>query len=150
LILAPGFTYNQPAMHLFVLILHVIGAGIFVGAVAVAAYVTFRSPLYSDRIQLLKPLQIIVPLATYAQLATGTYLFITNLEHFVYSELFWLKMILYAADGLLATFILKKRVEADLAQEEGEIKNNLRNFYLLELLIVLLIISVAVTIGESH
>ena len=59
-------------------------------------------------------------------------------------------MILYAADGLLATFILKKRVEADLAQEEGEIKNNLRNFYLLELLIVLLIISVAVTIGESH
>jgi len=149
LILPTGFTYNQPTMHLFVLILHVIGAGIFVGAVAVAAYVTFRSPLYSDRIQLLKPLQVIVPLATYTQLATGTYLFLTNLEHFVYSELFWLKMILYATDGLLATFILKKRVEADLAQEGG-IKNNLRNFYLLELLIVLLIISVAVTIGESH
>ena len=149
MILPTGFTYNQPTMHLFVLILHVIGAGIFVGAVAVAAYVTFRSPLYSDRIQLLKPLQVIVPLATYTQLATGTYLFLTNLEHFVYSELFWLKMILYATDGLLATFILKKRVEADLAQEGG-IKNNLRNFYLLELLIVLLIISVAVTIGESH
>lgn len=150
MILAPGFAYNQPAMHLFVLILHVIGAGIFVGAVAVAAYLTFRSPLHSAGIQLLKPLQLIIPLATYAQLATGTYLFLTSLDHFVYSELFWLKMILYAADGLLATFILKKRVEADLAQEGGEIKNNLRNFYLLELLIVLLIISIAVTIGESH
>ena len=137
-------------MHLFVLILHVIGAGIFVGAITLATYVAFRSPLHSARIQLLKPLQVIIPLATYAQLATGTYLFLTSLDHFVYSELFWLKMVLYAADGLLATFILKKRVEADLAQEEGEIKNNLRNFYLLELLIVLLIISVAVTIGESH
>ena len=137
-------------MHLFVLILHVIGAGIFVGAIAVAAYVTFRSPLYPARIQLLKPLQVIVPFATYAQLATGTYLFLTNLEHFVYSELFWLKMILYAADGLLATFILKKRVESDLEQGEGEIKNNLRNFYLVQVLIALLIISVAVTIGEYH
>ena len=137
-------------MHLFVLILHVIGAGIFVGSITIAAYVTFRSPLYSARIQMLKPLQVIVPFATYAQLATGTYLFLTNLEHFVYSELFWLKMILYAADGLIATFILRKRVEADLAQGEGEIKNNLRNFYLMQLLIALLIISVAVTIGEYH
>ena len=137
-------------MHLFVLILHVVGAGIFVGAITVAAYVTFRNPLYSARIQLLKPLQVIVPFATYAQLVTGTYLFLTNLEHFVYSELFWLKMILYAADGLLATFILKKRVETDLAQGEGEIKNNLHNFYLLQLLIVLLIISVAVTMDEFH
>ncbi|MDP2720481.1 MAG: hypothetical protein Q8O75_00870 [bacterium] len=137
-------------MHLFVLILHVVGAGIFVGAIAVAAYVTFRSPLYSTRIALLKPLQVIIPLATYAQLATGIYLFLINIDHFVYSEFFWLKMILYAADGLLATFILKKRVEADLAQGEGEIKNNLRNFYLLQLLIALLIISFAVTVGESH
>ena len=137
-------------MHLSVLILHVVGAGIFVGAITVATYVTFRSPLYSARIALLKPLQVIIPLATYAQLATGTYLFLTNLEHFVYSELFWLKMILYAADGLLATFILKKRVEADLAQGEGQIKNNLRNSYLLQLLIALLIISFAVTIGEAH
>jgi len=135
---------------LFVLILHVVGAGIFVGAITLAVYVTFRNPLYSARIQLLKPLQVIVPFATYAQLVTGTYLFLTNLEHFVYSELFWLKMILYAADGLLATFILKKRVETDLAQGEGEIKNNLRNFYLLQLLIVLLIISVAVTMDEFH
>jgi len=137
-------------MHLSVLILHVVGAGIFVGAITVATYVTFRSPLYSTRIALLKPLQVIVPAATYAQLATGTYLFLTSLDHFVYSELFWLKMILYAADGLLATFILKKRVEADLAQGEGEIKNNLRNFYLLQLLTALLIVSVAVTVGESH
>ena len=137
-------------MHLFVLILHVVGAGIFVGAITVAAYVTFRSPLDAARIALLKPLQVIVPVATYAQLATGTYLLLINLDHFVYNELFWLKMMLYASDGLLATFILKKRVEADLAQGEGEIKNNLRNFYLLELLIVLLIISVAVTMDEFH
>jgi len=127
-----------------------VGAGIFVGAITVAAYVTFRSPLDAARIALLKPLQVIIPLATYAQLATGTYLFLTNLDHFVYSELFWLKMILYAADGLLATFILKNRVEVDLVQGEGEIKNNLRNFYLLQLLIALLLISFAVTIGESH
>ena len=137
-------------MHLFVLILHVVGAGIFVGAITVAAYVTFRSPLDAARIALLKPLQVIVPLATYAQLATGSYLFLTNLDHFVYSELFWLKMMLYAADGLLATFILKKRVDMAFAQGGGEIKNNLRNFYLLQLLIALLIISTAVTVGESH
>ena len=69
-------------MHLFVLILHVVGAGIFVGAIAVAAYVTFRSPLYSTRIALLKPLQVIIPLATYAQLATGIYLFLINIKSF--------------------------------------------------------------------
>src|SRR3990172_4060313 len=109
-------------MHLFVLISHVIGAGIFVGAITVAAYVTFRSPLDSARIRILKSLQVIVPFATYAQLVSGTYLLFTNLEHFFYSELFWLKMALYAADGLLATFILKERVAKDLGQGEGEIK----------------------------
>lgn len=137
-------------MHLLVLILHIIGAGVFVGGITVAAYVTFRSPLDSARIQVLRSLQIIIPFATYTQLVSGTYLLLTNLDHFFYNELFWLKMALYAADGLLATFILKERVDKDLGQAEGEIKNNLRNFYLLELLIALLIISFAVTIGESH
>lgn len=136
-------------MHNIVLALHVIGSGLMLGVVLFALLIYFKKSIDPYTLKNLKTIMLIGTVGAIWQLLTGLYLFLVELDEFKDSKIFWIKIILYFIDGILAVFIIDRKIKQveKLAEKETSL-NDLVSWGSLSLMIILSIIILGVYLKQ--
>lgn len=139
------------SVHQFVLLLHLLGAGVMIGIGFFSLYLVLRSPVEAFKIRALESIRGAGFGVASWQLITGLHLTIYG-GHWVElrtSWLFWLKMAVFVADGVLAEKVIRRELKRinDLPQGAGLTGQAASQPLKLTLTISALFIALMVTIG---
>src|SRR5512141_2720438 len=105
----------QEIIHTAVLIFHVLGATVIVGA-SIASLIVFAKPgIPRERLLFLGDIWKIAGPAIGIQLLTGIILAGMEWNEFSHNPLFWIKMVLFVASGVTGGRILGERMKKALA-----------------------------------
>lgn len=135
-------------MHEILLILHIIGAGVLVGMIAVALMIIFSKTVIVDRWKLFGMFGRLGMIAAGWQLLTGIGLYLLEPDNFKSSTLFWVKIGLFVLDGIIATQIVDRRVRSVSTNKESASAGILSTAYLANFLIISAIITLGVLIAD--
>ncbi len=97
------------SLHLFVLILHVLGAGLLLGIVMLSVLAVIKPPMSSQALDRLAFVGRFGMWGSAWQFLTGAVLFLQERGEFIDSPLFWTKMGLYVVEGTLASQLLQRQ-----------------------------------------
>ncbi len=139
-------------MHILLLILHVLGAGVLIGVVVFAFAAVVRPPLNQQALDRLGYVFAFGMWASAAQLVTGVLLITQELDELGHSPLIWTKVGLWVIEGVLAGAIIKKqamRAGKALAQGQQLQPGSLRTTVSLQLLLILAIVILGVIVASS-
>src|SRR5476649_2712379 len=114
--------YNKTMLHTFVLILHVLGAGILFSVSIFSLMVTTKGPVTKERLITLSGFQRLAPIAALWQLFTGIFLYIYDAKTLNRDPIFWVKISLFVLSGFFAGNIIKKKKLALLKQKTNTVK----------------------------
>ena len=97
------------SVHQFVLLLHLLGAGVMIGIGFFSLYLVWRSPIETFKMKALETIRGAGFGVAVWQLLTGLHLTIYggHWELLRTSWLFWLKMAVFLADGILAEIVIR-------------------------------------------
>lgn len=108
--------------HLFILVLHALGAMVIVGSsfVSVLMLSGRRTPLAN--LKLMDRIWMILGPVIGLQILTGLYLMINEWDEFGHNYWLWLKIILLVADGLVSGVAIRRQLQTMLSRpSESEI-----------------------------
>lgn len=139
-------------MHTFVLILHVIGTGVFIGIVVFSFLLSLKKPITQESLRIFQTMARLGPVAAVLQILTGIYLFFQDPGEFKESVLFWVKMAIFVISGLIALLIVDRRVKRALAEQGGQVTHvgNLSFWTFVNLVFILTIVALGVIIAKQH
>lgn len=139
-------------METFILALHAVGAGVVLAIVLISVVFALKEPLSRENLNLLLRIRNWGTYAVIFQVLSGLYLFFQKFEHLKSDKIFWIKMVLFAIDGLTATAVIRKKLKrASAGQEELDSQIKRVQFWtLVSLLIVISIILLGIVLTESH
>lgn len=132
-------------METFLLTLHIIGAGIFVGIVVFSLLLTFWKPFNKERLRVVLLIRSVGIYAAILMLVSGILLYFQDSEEFSRSPLFWIKIGLFMLDGFIAIFYIDRKIQNNLATQNN--KPIPARPWTLLVLINLIIIFAIVTLG---
>ncbi len=138
-------------MHTFVLLLHIIGAGILLGVVLFSLALSIRGSLTLERLKIIKLIRVFGPFGAGFLVLTGLYLYFTEADQLQENFLFWIKIALFLIDGTLALMVINRKIAFALAEQEkgGAVRENKLSFWILiNTVFILTIISLGVVIAE--
>ena len=137
-------------MHTIILALHIIGAGLMLGVVFFALVIYFKKSLEPSVLAILRTILLFGTIGAIWQVITGLYLFFNERSEFQDSQIFWIKIGLFILDGILALFIIDRKIKTAEARAKGEIiLKDVRSWGLLSLMIILSIIILGVYLTEG-
>ncbi len=132
-------------MHNIILALHVVGAGLMLGVVFFALVIVFPKVIDASRAALLKTVLKFGTVGAVWQTITGLILYFGEADEFKNSRIFWLKMVLFVADGILALLIIDRKIKAAEAQNQSaQDKINLGKLPLWSLASLMIILTVII------
>ena len=131
-------------LHIIVLSLHVVGAGIMLGVVFFAFLTALKKTLDQSQLAVLKNFYIFGTVGAIWQIITGIILYLQEDGEFKDSKIFWTKIGLFVLDGIVAVLVVDRKIKSVEAGSKGEI--DFGNTYLWTLLSLLIIISI-ITLG---
>lgn len=106
-------------MHTIVVALHIIGAGLMLGVVFFALVIVFPKVVDASRVSLLKTVLKFGTLGAIWQTITGLILYFGEADEFKNNPVFWIKMGLFVADGILALLIIDRKIKTAEAQNQS-------------------------------
>lgn len=139
-------------MDILLLTLHVIGAGVLIGIIAIAIALSFTKEISLERAKIYQLFGKIGFIAGMVLLVTGVGLYLQEPDEFRNSTLFWVKIGLFIVDGIIATQIVDRKVRDAVAQRNGQliIQNKVARWFWANLVILITIITIGVflVVGE--
>lgn len=136
-------------LHLFVLVLHALGAMVIVGSsfVSVLMLVNRRVPV--THLQLMNRVWTILGPVIGLQVVTGLYLMSSEWADFGHNYWLWLKIILLVSDGLLGGVVIRRQLESVLEQPSNSEVNpqSLRTHGWVSFMILVTIATIGVLIA---
>ena len=132
-------------MHNIILALHVVGAGLMLGVVFFALVIVFPKVIDASRAALLKTVLKFGTVGAVWQTITGLILYFGEADEFKNSRIFWLKMVLFVADGILALLIIDRKIKAaEMQNQSAQDKINLGKLPLWSLASLMIILTVII------
>lgn len=101
------------SLHDVVLLLHILGTGVVVGVIFFSLVLAFKKPLDSNKLSILKLVRGYGTAGVSWMFLTGVILvYIENQDgnNLLSSEIFWVKMALIIADGILAYLVINRKI----------------------------------------
>lgn len=127
----------------FVLILHILGAGVLVGVVFFSLVLVLKPSPDTTLLKLIRPFGLY---AAIWQLVTGVILAVPEWGKFGHSKIFWLKIGLFVVDGIIAERLINQKLRL---AETGQTTPNLKLWSWLSLLVIFTIVALGVILVES-
>lgn len=104
------------SIHLIILILHVLGAGVVIGVVLLALASIIKPPLTREAIERMHFVSRFGMIASVWQFLTGIVLSWQDWDEFRSSKLFWTKITLYLIEGAVASLLIEKQAKTAAVQ----------------------------------
>lgn len=138
-------------MHLAVLILHVIGAGVVLGVVVVSVVIGLWPNIPAERLALLKIIRRIGTTAVGWQIATGLLLAVQDGRDILDNNVFWTKMGLFAVDGVVSGSLVKAKIDDLLGRgtANAPLRGSARLLLLTSVVTVLFVITFGVLLSAG-
>lgn len=138
-------------MHLFILTLHILGAGILIGLVVITFLIAFRLDFSTRSLDFLNKIKYLGPGISTLQFATGAYLYWVERDEFNENRLFWAKIIVYLIEGSLAGLIIDRKVKQAKAKgDDPKLLSTLRWLYAVHALLIIVITVIGVVIANGE
>lgn len=137
------------AFHIIIMILHVLGATLIVGASFASLIILLPSQLKSADVKLLNRIWKIISPLIGLQILTGIILAAGEWSEFGSSWLFWLKLVLLVIDGLFFGRVASQKVAQLVASGEKTIPNNLSKLAWVSFIIFITITTLGVLLVET-
>lgn len=139
------------SLHTIFLILHVLGAGLLVGVVFFSLVLSIKKPLDIARLKIIKYVGNFGVYAAVWLLLTGAVLFWNEHQEFQAKRLFWIKMVLFVVDGIIAERLIRTKVESAIASNNPEsVSKSLPVWTYASALVIILIVSFGVLIATPE
>lgn len=106
-------------LHLVLLFLHVVGAGVVIGVIVMAFAAIVRPPLTRQSIDRFAFVGRFGMYASGSQFVTGAALMALEWGELGKSTLLWIKIILWVVEGMLASMVIEKRMRQLRTVVEG-------------------------------
>lgn len=103
-------------LHLIILILHVLGAGLVIGVVVLALLAVIKPPVTAAAMERLHFVSRFGMAASIWQFFTGLYLAYADWDELKSNRVFWTKLILYVVEGMIAATLLDRLSRRTAAQ----------------------------------
>lgn len=113
-------------IHTFILILHVLGAGLLVGSSLSLVAVLMNIRPIANHVPVLRILQRAALYGILWQLLTGAHLATSEINGLIESPTFWVKMGLFLLDAWVVIWVLEKRIALLRSPEEDSRRQLLR------------------------
>lgn len=139
-------------MQIFILILHVLGAGILIGVSVFAFAAALRPPLTQQALDRMSFVWKFGMWASGAQFITGVLLIMQEPDELARHPLIWTKVILWMVEGMLASMVIAKqakRAQQALASNQPVRSAGLRVLLGLQLTIFVAIVALGVIVVEA-
>lgn len=136
-------------LHIPLLVLHVVGAGVIIGTTVYLFFLSRQKQTREYMLEQLQTMRTVIRLGLASQIITGLALFFLEREELENNLIFWLKMIVFLFYGWLVNQVIEKNIR----EQKTSLKRHPfhpQKTYLIQLLIVLLIITLGVLIGEME
>lgn len=136
-------------MHILLVILHIVGAGVLVGVVVFSLIIS-RKALSPELQKIAVMMRNLGTAGAAWQLVTGLVLYFEEPEEFRESAIFWVKIGLFVLDGLVAVLIIDRKIKSASQQGQPASIPGLPLWALVNLVILLSIIVLGVLLVEAH
>lgn len=133
-------------LHVAVLILHVLGAGVLVGYLFYAVLLTVKTPLEPVRAATLRWLTRFPIYVSGFQFITGLILSAQDWTSLKSSAVFWTKIALYMVEGVLAGSLIDRKIKAAAA---GTTQRSLPILVLIHTILIVAIVGLGVILVEQ-
>lgn len=128
--------------EILLLTLHILGAGIVIGATFAAYVAVWKKPTTAVGLERTRFLGEIAKYGSIWQLLTGLLLVFREPSEFSGKQIFWVKIGLYVVNGLIASLILSRQGKAaGLAVSQGQTPS--RSVALTILVLLLTVVAIA-------
>lgn len=108
-------------MITIVLILHVFGAAVVLGAGFFSLLSSWRQPFDAARLNVFRFVGRFGLMASIWQFLTGLILYWPEHQEFNHRPLFWIKIGLYLAEGAMVSMLIDRRVKQAEAKAQGQV-----------------------------
>ncbi len=134
------------SLHLIILILHVLGAGLVLGVVFLSVFLTLK-PLNPEKLGHLGFIGRFGMWGSIWQLLTGLILTANDWEELGEKPIFWVKMGLYVVEGTLASMVIDRQAKRAVG---GQPAKGLGTTLLLQAVLIIGIIALGVLlVGDA-
>lgn len=103
------------SLHLFVLILHVLGAGLVLGIVILSVAAVIKPPVTAMALDRLEFIGRFGLWGSAWQFLTGVMLYLQERGEFDHNPIFWTKIGLYVVEGTIASQLLQRQARTTAA-----------------------------------
>lgn len=133
-------------LHTFILILHVLGAGIVFAVTFFAVALTIKSTWSMQTLDRLRFVGKFGMWSSAWQLVTGLILSIQHWDELHASKLFWTKMIIYVVEGTFASMLVERKLRTANDQRAPK---GINTIMLTHMVLILAIVALGVMIMEQ-
>ena len=102
----------------FVLLLHLLGAGVLIGVAVFSVVLSVNKPVDQSRLQSIALIRLFGTFSVGLLIVTGIYLAWKHYGGWPTTPRFWIKMGLIVLDGILAQMIIKQKIDQALSGDE--------------------------------
>ena len=124
----------------FVLLLHLLGAGVLIGVAVFSVLLSVAKPVDQARLQSLKLIRLSGTYAVGLLVITGVYLAWQHFGGWPTHVRFWVKMGLIVVDGFLAQFVIRQKVNQAISGD-GSSTTALPLWTVVSALVIILIVT---------
>jgi len=136
--------------HDLVLVLHILGAGVLVGVVVFSFVLAVVPPLTVEKVNLIDRLTPFGKFGSAWQLLTGLYLAGHSWSDIKSLTIFWLKIGLFVAAGLIIEFLVRRQAHLALEENNPKAAKLLLAGSILLVVVIILIVTIGVILVEHH
>ncbi len=134
---------------IFILVLHIIGAGIIIGGIILSIFLLSTKKVTNTIISTITSFGEIMKYAAIAQLVTGSILYMNEPDKFRGNKFLWAKLLLYVVSGILGGAIIQKQMKR-LEKEENPDARRVQKLFYVHLVVILFIVTIGVFLAESE
>lgn len=106
-------------MYNLMLTLHIFAAGILIGIVVFSLILTIKNPVNRERLAIVQTIRKLGPVAAIILVFTGVSLISQN-PSILKEKIFFAKIILFIAEGIIAEMIINRKIKNALALESEQ------------------------------
>lgn len=134
----------------FILLLHILGAGVLIGVVFFSLALTIRQPLTPEKLKMLAFIGSFGKWAAGWQLLTGLGLLYYNWSDVKSLTILWVKLGLFVLVGLISTQVIKTKVQVALRDNDQTAAASLPLWAWVMVLIVVAMVTIGFSLVENH
>lgn len=128
-------------LHDFILLLHIIGAGILIGVAVFSLVLSVSKSLTKERLQTIALIRQFGTYSVVLLFLSGVYLAWRHFGGWPTTLRFWTKMALIVVDGILAQVVIKQKINRAINEDEETFRNNLPIWTAISALIIFMIVT---------